>query len=78
MKRQLEDDMLKTDFPKKKLNCTYSHFWYVLRGEKNLSYKRAKIAAKCFDTDVDTWMDERMAAKRRDAWSQYQDGCKEG
>jgi hypothetical protein len=66
-----------TEFSKKILKCTYSHFWYVLRGERDLSYKKAKAAAQHLDTDLDTWLDARLAAKRREAWKRYASSRKE-
>jgi len=49
-----------------------SQWYFVLKGERNLGYKKAKIAAQVLNTETDLWINpEASANDRREAWGKF-------
>lgn len=63
--------MTKDEFSVKILKCSYGHWRYVLRGERNLSYNKARLVSQLLVTDVDTWLDTKQAKNRQAAWDKF-------
>jgi hypothetical protein len=63
--------MTKQEFSAKILECSYNHWRYILRGERNLGYSKAKIVSQLFSTPVEIWIDGTMAAARQAAWESF-------
>lgn len=63
--------MKKSTFAEKVLKTSRGGFENVIAGRRNLSYKKAKIAASVLGTDVTVWMDPDKAPLRKLAWEEY-------
>lgn len=64
--------MDRNNFAKKVLRLKSRQQWdYVLAGERNLKYSRAKIAAAVLGTSTDIWQDRGLVLERQAAWSRY-------
>ena len=59
------------DFSSKILKVSYAMWRFVLRGERNLSYKRALLASQILGTSVDVWLDENKTSERKAAWEKF-------
>lgn len=49
----------------KLLGITAQHMSYVLRGQRNLSLKTARLAREIFGGSLEIWLDPNHAANRR-------------
>jgi plasmid maintenance system antidote protein VapI len=64
--------MTKEQFARRVIKCTYQHWYYVLRGEKNLGYRKAVIVARLLNTAPELWINpDADANDRRNAWNKY-------
>jgi hypothetical protein len=59
------------EFSSKILKCSGGHWRYVLRGERNLSFNKAKLIAQLFETDLETWIDGNRTVDRVRAWEKF-------
>ena len=53
------------------LRCSYHHWRYVLVGQRNLSFKKAQVAAQVLVTPVEVWLDSERADERQAAWENF-------
>ena len=58
-------------FALKVLKTTRAQWDNVLAGRRNLSFKRAKLAAQVTESDIQIWMDPDKAGQRLEAWNMY-------
>lgn len=65
-----------TRISKPVFKCSDSMLSQVLRGHKNFSFKKAKVAAEFFNTTINVWMDPDLVTVRKAAWKQFK-GSKE-
>lgn len=66
--------MTKEDFAKKILKCTHTHWYCVLKGDKNLGYRKAEVAARVLNTPVDLWINPDASVNdRKEAWDNFTD-----
>lgn len=64
--------MNKTDFARKILHCTHTHWYDVINGKGNLSHHKAVIAASVLLTSVELWLDPNASKEaRRAAWRNF-------
>ena len=63
--------MTKVEFSAKILKVSYGMWRFVLRGERNLSYKKALLASQVLSTPVDVWLDAGRVREREDAWAKF-------
>lgn len=67
--------MTKTDFAKKILKCTHTHWYGVLSGKKNLGYEKASVASQVLGTERDLWIDPNASVNDRcKAWKEFAEG----
>jgi plasmid maintenance system antidote protein VapI len=64
--------MTKTNFAKKILSISPRYWDYVLNGQRNLSYSKAKTVSGLFGTSSDLWINpESVATERKAAWDSF-------
>ena len=63
--------MTKQEFSSKILRCSYSLWRAALLGERNLGYKKAKLASQVLVTDIEVWIDPSKQPERIKAWNKF-------
>ena len=59
-----------------KLNKSRQMINYVVRGERNCSYKSAKLFSEVLGGSIETWMDETRKTERESLFRLYARGAK--
>jgi len=63
--------MTKKEFSSKILRCSYHHWRYVLKGERNLAIHKAKLVSQLLNTDVIVWIETGRSLDRQSAWQRF-------
>lgn len=63
--------MTNKEFSEKILKSSRNHWVFVLKGQRNLGYKRASLVAQLLDTSLEVWLDSRRVAERLAAWDKF-------
>ena len=60
------------------VRCTPTHWRMVLRGERNLSFNKAKLVSQLIVTPIETWINPEKTLDRQAAWEKFSkiDGAK--
>lgn len=63
--------MKKEEFANKILKISYSHWQFVLNGQRGLGLQKARVAAAVLNTPIEVWIDPEMGAERVAAWKSF-------
>lgn len=63
--------MDKKEFSQKILKCSYSLWRAALVGDRNLSFKKARVASHVLNTTCDVWQDPSRVVERQAAWQKF-------
>ena len=68
--------MTNKEFSAKILKASVTHWQWVLKGERNLGFKKAQMVSQLFNTDITVWIDKTRSLERKAAWKKFNEGEK--